>query len=183
MTLAYQEYYTVNDYAQWEGNWELIEGMPYAMSPSPTVSHQSVATKFTSAVNHAIDSKKPELCSDCIVLMETDWQVSKDTIVRPDIMVVCNEVSEKVLVTPILIMEVVSSSSVKRDEVMKFDLYQREGVAFYILAYPQDHLVKIYYNQQGKFIKQQNTASLEKFNFELNNCSFDINFTKIWRDA
>ena len=178
MTLAYQEYYTVNDYAQWEGDWELIEGMPYAMSPSPTVTHQSVATKFTSAVNNTINDSKPENCDKCIVLMETDWQVSQDTVVRPDVMLVCNEVTEKVLVTPSLIMEVVSPSSIKRDEVMKFDLYQREGVIFYILAYPEDRLVKIYYNQQGRFIKQPSVKS-----FDLGNCIFTIDFNTIWRDS
>lgn len=134
MTLAYQEYYTVDDYSLWEGDWKLIDGMPYAMSPSPTVTHQSVATKFTSEVNTCINNHKPENCNDCIVLMETDWQVSQDTVVRPDVMLVCKKINEKVLVTPDLIMEVVSSSSTKRDELMKFDLYQREGVVFYILA-------------------------------------------------
>ncbi|WP_457626586.1 hypothetical protein [Persephonella sp.] len=27
--------YTVEDYKQWEGDWELIEGIAYAMVPSP----------------------------------------------------------------------------------------------------------------------------------------------------
>jgi len=27
--------YTYEDYCQWEGQWELIEGIPYAMSPLP----------------------------------------------------------------------------------------------------------------------------------------------------
>ncbi len=43
--------------------------------------------------------------------METDWQVSNDTVVRPDTMVICQKVDEKVLVTPELIIEVVSSTS------------------------------------------------------------------------
>jgi len=43
MTLVYQEHYTFNDYQHWEGNWELIEGMPYAMSPSPTVNRPLVS--------------------------------------------------------------------------------------------------------------------------------------------
>jgi len=31
----YRPYYTYDDYCQWEGRWELIEGMSYAMSPLP----------------------------------------------------------------------------------------------------------------------------------------------------
>ena len=30
MSLAYQEFYTYEDYKNWEDDWELIEGMPYA---------------------------------------------------------------------------------------------------------------------------------------------------------
>jgi hypothetical protein len=29
-------YYTYEDYVQWEGKWELIDGIPYAMSPAHT---------------------------------------------------------------------------------------------------------------------------------------------------
>ncbi|RLA82720.1 MAG: Uma2 family endonuclease, partial [Epsilonproteobacteria bacterium] len=29
--LAYQEYYTKDDYAHWEGDWEIVDGVAYAM--------------------------------------------------------------------------------------------------------------------------------------------------------
>lgn len=32
-SLAYMEKYSVEDYQQWEGNWELIYGDAYAMTP------------------------------------------------------------------------------------------------------------------------------------------------------
>lgn len=32
-------YYTYDDYKSWEGRWELIHGIPYAMSPYPTLKH------------------------------------------------------------------------------------------------------------------------------------------------
>jgi hypothetical protein len=28
---------------QWEGKWELIDGIPHAMSPAPTPKHQIIA--------------------------------------------------------------------------------------------------------------------------------------------
>ncbi|MEO1923214.1 MAG: Uma2 family endonuclease, partial [Nautiliaceae bacterium] len=34
-TAIIEELYTVKDYEQWEGDWELIEGRPYAMAPAP----------------------------------------------------------------------------------------------------------------------------------------------------
>lgn len=35
--------YTYEDYKHWEGKWELIHGVPYAMIPSPKIEHQEVS--------------------------------------------------------------------------------------------------------------------------------------------
>ncbi len=71
--------------------------MPYAMAPSLTVTHQTVS--FNIALEIKAVLKINSSCFDkCCVLLETDWQVSNDTAVRPDVMVVCQKVDEKVLV-------------------------------------------------------------------------------------
>ena len=36
-------HYTYDDYVQWEGRWELINGIPYAMTPAPSVKHQLIS--------------------------------------------------------------------------------------------------------------------------------------------
>ena len=179
MALAYQEYYTLEDYQQWHGDWELIEGMPYAMTPSPSVTHQTVSFNIASTIKEQF-TNRPSCCNNCSILIETDWHVSNDTIVRPDVMVVCQEIDEKVIVTPELIIEVVSSSSTKRDEVMKFDLYQREGVLYYVLAYPEKRLVKIYQNQSTSFSKLADCCT-DTVDFEIGECNFTVNFDLIWR--
>ena len=122
MALAYQVYYTL----EITSSGKVTDGMPYAMAPSPTVTHQTVSFNIASNIKQQFSNKQS--CNNCSILMETDWQVSNDTVIRPDVMVICQDIDEKVIVTPELIIEVVSSSSIKRDEVMKFDLYQREGV-------------------------------------------------------
>ena len=179
MALAYQEYYTLGDYQHWKGDWELIDGMPYAMAPSPEVTHQIVSVNVVSQIKLKTTNKKTN-CGGCHVLMETDWQISNDTIVRPDVMVVCQEIDEKVMVTPELIVEVVSLSSTKRDEVMKFDLYQREGVLYYILVYPEKRLAKIYHNKEQGFKKLGDYSSGE-IKFIIGECRFSFDFSSIWR--
>ena len=175
---AYQEYYSTTDYEQWKGDWELMGGMPYAMSPSPSVSHQSVATKLTAQlVNVLITDNKT--CETCTVLMETDWYVSNDTVVRPDVLVVCRKIGEKVMVAPDLIVEVVSPTSSKRDEVMKFELYHREGVSYYILAYPDIRMAKVYRNHTSGYSKVGDYSS-ERSTFEIKSCSFSIDFSTVW---
>jgi hypothetical protein len=46
--------YTYDDYVQWEGKWEIIYGIPYAMAPAPVPKHQylasNLATEFTIAL-------------------------------------------------------------------------------------------------------------------------------------
>ncbi len=179
MGLAYQEYYTLNDYQQWEGAWELIDGMPYAMAPSPTVTHQTVSLNVAAMIKEQLGDKH-NCCNHCIILMETDWQVSNDTVVRPDVMMVCQKVGESVTVTPELIIEVVSPSSAKRDEVMKFDLYHRAGVLYYLLVYPDTHSVIIYINKQSGF-RQLASCCNSTAEFVIDTCRFSVDFSLIWR--
>lgn len=40
-------HYTYEDYLQWEGKWEVIEGLPFAMSPAPLPSHQRIAANLS----------------------------------------------------------------------------------------------------------------------------------------
>ena len=180
--LAYQEYYTIKDYQRWEGDWELIEGMPYAMSPSPSVTHQTVGVNLVTLIKNQLNNKS---CADkCLVLMETDWQIANDTVVRPDVMLICQDVGEKIMVTPELVIEIVSPSNTKRDEQMKFKLYQQEGLPYYILAYPEQQLAKIYKNTEKGFQKIadcNNFGEKSVFSVLIKECELVFNFKHVWR--
>ena len=41
IALRYLPRYTVKDYLKWEGDWELVEGIPFALA-SPSFRHQRV---------------------------------------------------------------------------------------------------------------------------------------------
>ncbi len=136
--LAYEEYYTVSDYSHWEGDWELIKGMPYAMAPSPMFDHQYVMGKIFSILDEKLDD-----CPECFPAVEMDWEISDDTVVKPDVLVVCKR-EKRITSTPEIIFEVVSKSSIKRDEQIKFNLFEKEGVKYYGLVYTDKKRVKIY---------------------------------------
>jgi hypothetical protein len=59
--------YTYEDYAQWEGRWELIRGIPYAMSPAPTIQHQTISHNIAVAL-----AKSLEGCEHCQALLPVD---------------------------------------------------------------------------------------------------------------
>ncbi len=173
--LAYSEKYTIEDYKQWEGDWELIYGDVYAMAPSLMFTHQFSNLKIARLLDEALDG-----CPSCYATMEMDWDISHDTVVRPDCMVICYEPDERLTKAPEIIFEVVSLSSAKRDENLKFHLYQEEGVKYYILVYSNSKKAKLYklidsqYQKIGDF-------SQERYDFELEKCTIDFDFGFIWK--
>ena len=48
------EKYTYEDYKQWEGDWELIDGIPQAMAPSPALKHQFIIMKLGYLMNKKV---------------------------------------------------------------------------------------------------------------------------------
>ncbi len=175
MSVQYAEYYTLDDYRRWEGDWELVYGVPYAMAPSPLVTHQSVNLKIARQLDSALDD-----CAKCQALFETDWEVAEDTVVRPDTLVICYEPDEHLTKKPELIFEIISPSTARRDETLKYDLYQQEGVAYYVIVYPDRNVSKLYRLHEGRYIKV-NDFSDETYTFELEGCRIDFDFSRIWR--
>lgn len=168
--------YTYDDYCLWEGDWELIDGIPYAMSPSPMKDHQSIANMFSFELTSKILS-----CKECEVVSELDWKIDETTVVRPDIVLLCDEQGvQHITKRPEIAVEVVSKSSYKRDEKIKFALYESEKVPYYILVYPDDLKAKIYKLIDGKYDKQGDLTH-EKFSFEDLHCDITIDFDNIFK--
>ncbi len=141
--------YTYDDYIHWEGDWELIHGIAYAMAPSPILTHQAIAMLAGTSLTESLKE-----CKNCMVVSEMDYKLADDTIVRPDIALICGQKEGKYIKkSPELIIEIVSPTSAKRDEEIKFDLYEMEKVKYYILLYPEDLKAKIFGLQQNKYEK------------------------------
>ena len=173
--LAYIENYTKDDYNLWKGDWELIYGQPYAMAPSPMFGHQYTSMKISRQLDIQLDN-----CKNCYALFETDVEFSDDTILRPDCMVICYEPIDKITKAPEIVFEVISKSTAKRDETIKFEVYQEEGVKYYILAYCDNKKAKVYKLHEGRYIKVSDFSD-EKYTFELDKCNIDFDFDFIWK--
>lgn len=70
MLPRYIPHYTVEDYRQWEGKWELWTGLPVAMSPSSDRQHQRIGVRLLERLSHAL---KATGCQHCEVLYAIDW--------------------------------------------------------------------------------------------------------------
>ncbi|MEA3498366.1 MAG: Uma2 family endonuclease [Campylobacterota bacterium] len=170
--------YTYDDYLLWEDNWELIYGIAYAMAPAPMIKHQSISNKIARYLDEALED-----CSVCQALLPVDWKISDETIVQPDNSVICHNPTHKSYISkaPKIIFEILSKSTAKKDKELKFNLYETEGVEYYIIVDPDESIAKVYHLKNGKYIKVVD-ASDETVEFKLNKCDKKIkfNFKKIW---
>jgi len=90
--------YTLDDYQQWEGDWELIDGI-----------------------------------------------VSRETVIRPDLMVVCGEQPERHLERrPSLAVEVLSESTRERDLIAKRSLCREHHVPYYLVIDPAPRTLTLF---------------------------------------
>ncbi|WP_457601125.1 Uma2 family endonuclease [Hydrogenivirga sp.] len=169
----YIPHYTVEDYMKWQGDWELIEGVPVALA-SPKYIHQRIVTRLASIVEPQLEE-----CKDCNLVVELDYIVSRDTVFRPDISIVCEEVEDYIRKAPLMIIEVVSESTAERDEGVKKEFYEQEGVEYYMLVYPEEKLAKVYRNSERGYRKMKDIKS-EVLKLGLGECFLEIDFSKIW---
>ena len=168
--------YNYEDYKNWEGRWELIHGIPYAMSPAPSIKHQRVSNNIAWQLKNLLMN-----CSECQALLPVDWKIDEKTTVQPDNLVICSESENNVYLTkaPVLIFEILSKSTASKDRTTKYNLYEAEGVQYYVIVDPADSIAKIYTLHNGKYIKVQD-ASNELIDFDLGKCKFQFDFSKLW---
>lgn len=172
----YYPRYTYDNYVLWEGDWELINGIAYAMSPAPTIKHQSISNKIARLLDEQL-----EKCEDCQALLPVDWKIAEDTVVQPDNLVLCYK-AEGAYITkaPSLIFEILSKSTTQTDIHIKYDLYEKEGVSYYVIIEPIDEIAKVYELKDGRYIKIVD-ATDESVEFDLKKCRIKFDFARIWK--
>ena len=121
--------HTAADYATWSGDWELHAGEAIAMTPSPFGRHGELLARMAVVLCNAIDAAG----CNATVLAEVDWIVNDQTVVRPDLAVICEAAPVGHLTSaPAFIVEVLLESTRSRDLSFKQSLYASEGVGWYL---------------------------------------------------
>jgi len=67
-------HYTYEDWVHWEGKWELIEGYPIAMSPTPVPTHQRAASEIRTELILALRKAK---CKNCRAYDPLDYKLQR----------------------------------------------------------------------------------------------------------
>jgi len=169
-------HYTYEDWEQWEGKWELIEGIAIAMSPAPALLHQRVAGNLFIEFNTAI---KKSGCKKCRAYLPINYKITDDTILEPDALVVCGSPKTKYLdFPPALVVEVLSPATALRDRNTKFYIYQQQGIPYYLIVDSNKQIIEIYSLIDGEYQLQPFTP---EFSFILDEgCEITPDFSEVW---
>ena len=157
------EKYTVKDWKTWpeEERWELIRGVPYAMSPAPRLNHQRILLKLSSQLFAQLEDKPCEafiapvdvnLDPDSVSEGAETGEDAFDTVVQPDLMIVCEPAKCRetgIFGAPDWILEILSSSTSYKDQTEKRNLYEKADIKEYWILNP-DTLDLIIYRREGE---------------------------------
>lgn len=168
--------YTYDDWVNWEGKWELMEGHPIAMSPTPVPAHQRVAAELITELTLAL---RKSSCKSCHVYDPLDYKIADDTILVPDILIICGDVKKKYLdFPPDLIVEILSPSTVLRDRNTKYQYYRQQGVKYYLIVDADKKDIELYLLRNGEYCLQEINNS---YHFHLNDeCTINPDLSNIF---
>lgn len=181
---AEKERYTFADALAWDDGEraELIDGEIYLMAPAPSRPHQKVSGEIFRQLANYLEGKKCEAYSAPfdVRLFEQDGDAPEDvdTVVEPDISVVCDpskldDIGCKG--APDLVMEILSPSTTRHDRFTKFNLYQRAGVREYWIVDPADRSVQVFVLEDGRYTAKDFGAAGDKLCVNvLEDCTIDL---------
>lgn len=152
--LKKDERYTVEQYLAWPedgSRYELIDGVPYEMN-APGYEHQKIVAALHVELElhqrERLKSGGGEGRPPCDILESPiDVVLSDNTVVQPDLIVVCDAaivVDGRVRGAPDLVVEVLSPSTAAKDRKHKRRLYEAAGVPQYLLIDPAYRFAELY---------------------------------------
>ena len=167
--------YTYEDYLHWEGRWELIDGIPFAMSPMPSPSHQKIANTIGTLFSSHLDGAT----CNCDVYQPIDLKISEQTIVNPDLLIVCKPIIKQFLdFPPELVVEILSPSTVVKDRTTKYDLYEAFKIKYYLIIDIDKNLIQTFeLSADGRY--EMRPSSIYTFEFD-GGCKIEVDLSSIF---
>ena len=147
------------DYLTWqmEEMVELIKGKLFKHTAAPRVNHQRLSLKISSELYNILKGKKCEVFAspfDVRLPVKSKRNEDIDTVVQPDICVVCDpeKIDELGCVgAPDLIVEILSPGNNQKELHNKYEVYEESGVKEYWVIHPNECTLLIYNLINGKY--------------------------------
>nr|WP_242477147.1 Uma2 family endonuclease [Halochromatium glycolicum] len=113
-------------------------------------------------------------------MFKIDVELAQDTIVRPDVIVICHRPEDdRITRPPELIAEVISPPTRRRDEQTKFELYRQEGVTWYLLLDPSRAQAGLYRLVDGNYRKVSGFHD-GGHDIAFSTCTLRLDFARLW---
>ncbi|MCL1948490.1 MAG: Uma2 family endonuclease [Turicibacter sp.] len=166
-----EQKYTYADYLTWDDsrNWELIDGIPYAMAPAPTTCHQQIIRKLLLKIGNYLEGMSCEIFhAPFDVRLNSDEE--DNTVVQPDLSIICDplKIDEKGCKgAPDWIIKILSPSTTRVDRILKLNQYRHAGVKEYWMVDPINYSLEICLLDNGHYLlsgyTEEDTVSPDLF--------------------
>jgi Uma2 family endonuclease len=149
--------YTYADYLEWEGpqRYQLFNGEAFQMA-SPSVVHQALLMGLSSKFDNWLIGKPCQVfASPLDVRLFPEEDNSDDTVLQPDLLVVCDKDKlgkGSVNGSPDLVVEIVSPSNSHSELFYKFQFYLEAGVREYWIIEPETRKVVVHIYDNGHYL-------------------------------
>ncbi len=152
--------YTFADYLTWseDEHIELIDGEAVMMAP-PSTAHQLISGELFRQLANFLEGKKclaiPAPFAVRLFEDEDDTPADVQTVVEPDISVICNRNKlddHGCKGAPDMVIEILSPSTRRHDRMVKLNLYQRAGVREYWIVSPEVQTVEVLLLEDGRLV-------------------------------
>jgi Uma2 family endonuclease len=146
----------------------------------PRLKHQRLSGKIYKYLSDLLEN-----CPYCEAFLPVDWQICENTVVQPDVLVVCEENienidGEKLLIPPVLVFEILSPSTAQKDRVLKYQLYEKAGVKYYFIVDADARSTEVFeLNRDGYRAIDTNTFKDGTMTLDFGKCAIEIEFSKI----
>ena len=161
---AKKERYTFADVLAWpdDERAELIDGEVFLMAPAPSRGHQGISVELTRQFANYLEGKKCKAyhAPFDVRLFEKEGDAPEDvdTVVEPDLVVICDpsKLDDRGCKgAPDMVVEILSPSTQRHDRLVKLGLYQRAGVREYWIVSPEEQTVQVFLYKDGSLLPHE----------------------------
>lgn len=149
--------YTYEDYFSWklDERTELYNGKILILQSPPPRIHQDVLRNITRTFDNYFRHHLCELYFAPFDVRFPDKDGNVLTVLQPDLCVICDldKLDDRgCLGAPDLIVEILSPGNTKKEQDLKFRIYEEAGVFEYWIVHPTDKNIQVFVLQDGIYI-------------------------------
>ena len=153
--------YTFADVLSWDEDEriEIIDGEAFMMA-TPSRIHQEISGELFRQLANFLEGKQcrvyPAPFGVRLFVRDGDGPEDVDTLVEPDISVVCDRSKldqHGCKGAPEMVIEILSPSTLRHDRLVKLNLYDQAGVLEYWIVDPQNRAVQVFRRDGGAALR------------------------------